>query len=90
MQSVGVIVDGVWMSVIDDAHREVIDPSMHPVDQIVAHLGRVVALAQNLSEQDARRARDFVAACSSTLAATTYLPRADQEAIQSALRDARK
>jgi hypothetical protein len=95
MGVVAVVVDGVWTPVDDGrpppvnpkTDTYVIDPSTSDVDRIVAHLGQVVRLAQNLSETDARRVRDFVHAASSMLSATTYLPAKDQAQFERALRD---
>lgn len=57
------------------------------IDQIVAHLGQAVRLAQNLTPADARRARDFMHAAYSMLTATTYLPGQDQARFEHALRE---
>lgn len=94
MSVVAIIQNGVWTPVDDgqpptnprsDTH--VIDASTSEVDRIIAHLGQVVRLAQNLTPEDARRARDFMHAASSMLTATTYLPGPDQARFERALRD---
>lgn len=56
------------------------------IDQVVTHLSEVVRLAQGLSEEDARRVRDFVHATSAMLMASTYLPAHDQRVFETALR----
>lgn len=58
------------------------------IDQVVTHLSEVVRLAQGLSEEDARRVRDFVHATSAMLMASTYLPAHDQRVFETALRTA--
>ena len=83
---VGIIVDGKWMSIDDGRPAHVIDTPRSDVDQIIAHLGQVVRLAQRLSDEDQRRVRDFVHAASALLSATTYLPDTDQKLFERALR----
>lgn len=99
MSVVAVIIEGKWTPVDADGHpqtqppanlrsdRCLVDTSGDVVEQIVAHLGQVVRLAQNLSPTDARRVRDFVHAASSMLSATTYLTGPDQARFEQALRD---
>jgi hypothetical protein len=83
---IAIAVDGVWAAPAgDDAHRAI--TSTNPVDHAVALLAEVIALAQNLSEQDQRRIRDFVHAASSVLSATTVLPEQDQRIFETALRN---
>lgn len=77
MSVVGIIVDGKW-----DGR-----PPANDIDQIVAHLAEVVRIAQNLSPEDARRARDFFHAAWGMLSATTSLPTQDQARFARALRE---
>lgn len=65
-----------------------VDEPMHEVDQIVEHLSCVVVLAQKLSEQDMRRAREFARVTHAVLTGTTCLPKSDQQLFQDAIRDA--
>jgi hypothetical protein len=94
MGLVAIVENGVWKSIDDgqpsqpspvsqknDTH--VIDAS--DIDQIAAHLGQAVRLAQRLNPTDARRARDLMHAASGMLSATTYLPEPDQKLFERAL-----
>jgi hypothetical protein len=88
------VVDGVWVPVDDGRPRvnprvDVIDAPISDIDQIVQHLAQVVRLAQDLSDEDQRRVRDFVRAALATLEATTSLPRSDQKTFERALRGER-
>ena len=72
MAIVATVVDGVWVPVGDDG-RPFVNPKADShvtptsdIDQIVAHFAAVVRLAQDLSDEDQRRVRDFARA---TLAA---------------------
>ena len=81
--------DGRWMPPTQPQQKtnnDVVDVSMSDVDQIVAHLGAVVRLAQNLSESDARRVRDFIHATSAALTMSTYFREEDQAKFEQALR----
>jgi hypothetical protein len=81
------VVDGLQMPVSQKTNTQVIDAPMNEIDRIAAYLGQVVRMAQNLSEPDARRVRDFVRVTLSMLEATTYLPAPDQARFEHALRD---
>ena len=97
MSVVAVIENGKWVPVADPAQQHATDLNRNSdlidvtpasdIDQIVAHLGQAVRLAQNLSPADARRARDFMHAAYSMLSATTYLPSQDQARFERALRE---
>jgi hypothetical protein len=63
-----------------------VDTRISDIDQIAAHLGKAVRLAQNLSPTDARRARDFFHAASGMMSATTFLPSDDQKLFGKSLR----
>jgi hypothetical protein len=94
-EQIATCIDGIWQQLpVNDAHTAltalVESPHANPIDVIVRHLGEVVRLAQGLSETDARRARDFILAASSMLAATTYLPKNDQAIFESTLREIAK
>ena len=86
MAVVAIIVDGKWTPVDDGRPQQVVNPTSD-IDQIAAHLGAVVRLAQNMTPEDQRRARDFMHAASAALSATTYLPETDQKLFEAALRD---
>lgn len=93
MAVVAIVVDGVWVPIDDGrpavnpkADSHVIDASSSDVDRIVAHLAQVIKLAQNLSDGDQRRVRDFVRAALATLEATTSLPKSDQRKFEKSLR----
>ena len=91
MRHLGVIVDGVFhhpQDLLGDDGRHAITPVNNIVDEIVGYLGRVVMLAQDLPSEDARRAREFVAATHALLSATTSLSRSDQSVFENALRNA--
>jgi hypothetical protein len=91
---VAIAVDGVWVPANQAVHKtnsgngsNVVEfDARNDVDRIVNHLGQVVRLARNLSEDDARRVRAFVHAASSALSATTYLPESDQALFEHSLR----
>jgi hypothetical protein len=85
MVVVGIIENGVWKS-IEDGRPAVIDTPRSDVERVVAHLAQVVRLAQDLSDDDARRVRDFVHAASAMLSATTYLAKSDQKIFEASLR----
>jgi hypothetical protein len=72
-QQVAIAVDGVWQFqevVGDDDRRSVALASpMDAMDEVVAQLSRVVMLAQDMSDEDQRRVRDFVHAASAMLLA---------------------
>jgi len=89
---VATVVDGVWVPVGDDG-RPFVNPKADShvtptsdIDQIVAHFAAVVRLAQDLSDEDQRRVRDFARATLATLEATTMLPKSDQARFQRSLR----
>jgi hypothetical protein len=88
-QQLAIIVDGVWQHPqevqVSDDQRAVVSSS--GVDRIVALLSEVVSLAQDLSEADQRRVRDFTQAAQSMLTATTYLNKSDQTIFENALRN---
>jgi hypothetical protein len=88
MALVAVVIDGKWTP-IDDGQpsvRQRADVTANGVDQIAALLGQVVRLAQNLSPEDQRRARDFMHAAQGALTATTYLSGPDQQTFERSLR----
>jgi hypothetical protein len=92
MAVVAVVIDGKWTPLDDDGQPLVrqradtqIEASMG-VDQIAGLLGQVVRLAQGLSPEDARRARDFMHAASAAMTATTYLDESDQRKFERSLR----
>jgi hypothetical protein len=97
MSVVAVVVDGKWTPISDLAQSQMTDSNRDSdlidatpasdIDRIVAHLGQAVRLAQNLTPEDARRARDFMHAACAMLTATTYLPSADQTRFERALRE---
>jgi hypothetical protein len=97
MSVVAVEVDGKWTPISDLAQSQMTNSNRDSdlidvtpasdIDQIVAHLGQAVRLAQNLTPADARRARDFMHAAYSMLTATTYLPGQDQARFEHALRE---
>lgn len=97
MSVVAVVVDGKWTPISDLAQSQMTNSNRDSdlidvtpasdIDQIVAHLGQAVRLAQNLTPADARRARDFMHAAYSMLTATTYLPGQDQARFEHALRE---
>ena len=63
-----------------------IDVPMDAIDEIPHLLARVVALTQTLSEQDARRAREFIRIAHAAMTVSTCLPPNDQQIFQDALR----
>jgi hypothetical protein len=91
MAIVATVIDGVWVPV-DDNGRPVNPkpntyvPPTSDLDQIVSHFAQVVQLAQDLSDEDQRRVRDFARATLATLEATTSLPNSDQKMFDRALR----
>ena len=99
MGLVAIVQDGVWTTIDtgpppspashvsqnNDSHEVEVD-TRSDVDKIVQHLAQVVRLAQNLSDEDQRRVRDFVHAASAMLSATTYLATSDQKIFERSLR----
>lgn len=92
MAIIATAVDGVWVPVGDDGRPFVNPkPNVHEtptsdIDQIVAHFATCVRLAQNLSDEDQRRVRDFARATLAALECTTMLPKSDQARFQRSLR----
>jgi hypothetical protein len=98
---VGICIEGQWLPLhppppppVDqsaDSHRQVAvidDTPKSDIDRVADHLAQVVRLAQALtSDVDRRRARDMLHAASGLLMASTYLPQADQDRFQKALRN---
>ena len=97
MREIAILVDGEWQPIVD-GHTQVTAPNSSStmimptdaVDRIAELLAEVVLLAQSLTPQDARRAREFLHAASSVLAASTVLPLEDQRIFETHLRNARK
>ena len=92
MPVVAIVVDGKWVPVGEDG-RPVVNPKpdtrltpTSTMQQIVANFSQIVCLAQDLSDDDQRRVRDFARATLSTLEATTSLRRDDQQMFDRALR----
>ena len=99
MREIAIIIDGVWQLPVTDEHNAVsggarqtppVTTSTDNVERIAEYLAEVVLLAQSLTPQDARRAREFLHAASSVLAASTVLPLEDQRIFETHLRNARK
>ena len=60
--------------------------SSDPVDEIVSLLATATRLAQGLSRENQSRVREIYRAAQAVLAASTVLPRDDQDKFQAALR----
>jgi hypothetical protein len=88
MQALAVLIDGRLQLANGDT-RALAAP-MSGIDQIVDGLAHIVALAQQLNESDARRAREFVRIALATMTASTSLPDRDQQQFMGALRQARR
>jgi hypothetical protein len=94
MPLVAIVENGVWTTIevgqpspSQKNDRNVsVDTPISDIDQIAAHLGQAVRLAQNLSPTDARRARDLMHAASAMMSATTYLEKSDQKLFERSLR----
>jgi hypothetical protein len=73
---------------VTDGHCAATNSSTNEVDQIAGLLGQIIRRTKSLSEEDARRVREFIRMTQAVLTATTCLPEADQKIFEAALRDA--